>query len=403
MPPQTLLRTKVPFCILPHTHQHPPPQTAPVSLSVHLTHSPSQSQLTLTISDLSTRLLHLYNVETANTYPALRESQSLRIDFSAFPAHLADLLRRPITDDSFIAILLISDDTSINPLLRLLELSHYKTISHLDLSLTHSTQPELLAALADRAREADASAQQAAEVENQLALRNAELKALRGNLSSAEAAIAAAGAAREKAEHDLQEALREKMNRHDADSQRLHDEIAMLQARLADIPRLRAEMEDLQRAMEEAVAAEKMTTRQLDTVRAERDRAAEEIRKGNIILGKVQAEVRVLRGKGRVKANLIQKLEMTLQEEKGRCAGLERDIRRERDRRALLEVEKEGLADRLKLALGKLEENRAVLDSDQQVITYLNRELNDRVMGDIGTGGTRGGSRSRTPDGTSVT
>lgn len=62
-----------------------------------------------------------------------------------------------------------------------------------------------------------------------------------------------------------------------------------------------------------------------------------------------------------------------------------------RDRAALLEVEKDGLSERLKSASRKLEENAAVLASDQQVIAYLNRELNERAIGDV-SGATAGGA-----------
>ena len=141
----------------------------------------------------------------------------------------------------------------------------------------------------------------------------------------------------------------------------------------------------------------------VEQVTAQRDSAVAEIRKGNKVISTLQERVRAqqtqirtheadaksARAKGRVKGALIAKLEE-------RISSLERDSRRVRDRAAMLEVEKDGLQGRLSSAMSKLEENRATIDSDQQVIAYLNRELNDRLMSEVSPSGS-GRGRGTSP------
>ena len=78
------------------------------------------------------------------------------------------------------------------------------------------------------------------------------------------------------------------------------------------------------------------------------------------------------RAKAKVKSKVLQKQEEKVKQLELRNSQLEREARKFRDRSALLQVEKDGLEQRLAVATSKLRRNAIVLASDQQVIAFLN-------------------------------
>jgi hypothetical protein len=77
---------------------------------------------------------------------------------------------------------------------------------------------------------------------------------------------------------------------------------------------------------------------------------------------------------------VLERQEEAVEGEERRAAALERDARRARDRIDMLELERDGLAARLAAAKEKMEEAEAMQATNQRVIAYLNRELNERAI-----------------------
>lgn len=419
MSPRTLLSASFPFVLLPHDAPYTPTATGPPThLSVLLAHSPADDTLTLTLSDLSTRLLLLRNVLTATHYAPLRDSQSLLIDFAAFPNHLCDLFHHVSSAPDYVATLRLPPaahpsgspvnqqhgphlDTAI---LRIIQTSHVKSITHIELSLRQASHEELVSAVAGRAREAQLAEDRARNLE----------KALNQARDQAQQESSRARETIQQFSEDVQR-LEDKLRQFDqiesrathleAEVQRLNQALIHSKQDTCDaragadtVAKVREEMEQLRRANEStqeeinrsrenfrcAVVERDEAHRECERIRAERDEATGEITRGNAIIERLQTEIHTARAKNKVKSTVISRQEQNVRQLEARIAELERNVRRSQDQVALLEVEKDGLNDRLKSLMHKLEENMAVLASDQQVIAYLNRELNERVAGDVG-------------------
>lgn len=418
MSPRTLLSASIPFVLLPHDAPRTPTATGPpTNISVFLTHSPADDTLTLTLSDLSTRLLLLHHVLTATRYAPLRESQSLLIDFAAFPNHLCDLFHRVSSASDYVATLRlppISSGTPSTPpdvsnshdiaVLRVVQTSAVKSITHIELTLRRASHEELVSAVAARAREAQLAEDRVNELQNTLKqqrdqalqdTRTAEqsIQQLKDNISRLENRLQHSQEIDARATRLDEEVRRLSQSLNEAEVQARNARIeadAVIDVQ-GEVERLRQLVETAQSengriddALQRASAERDEARRESDRIRSERDEATAEIAKGNAIIERLQSEVHTARAKNKVKAAVIARQEQTVRRLESRVAELERDVRRARDQVALLEVEKDGLNSRLTSALRKLEENAAVLASDQQVIAYLNRELNERAAGDIG-------------------
>lgn len=427
MAPRTLLSCAIPIILLPHDAPHSVTTTAPpTDLTALLSHSPAEDSVTLTLSDLSTRLLLLRYVLTAAEYAPLRESESLLIDFAAFPAHLCDLLQRVSNDDDYIATLRLprtldngeqqavppNDDVAV---LRVVQTSAVKSIAHINLILRPASHEELVAAVAGRAREAEIADARAKHLQRVLEEersrtaadtsrrneREANLQLMVERLESEMAhgeTVATRVSQLEEENRTLStqlqatqtqlgeahdtiaqgESLRDEMGRMSTEADRTHEEVAQLEEARR---RLTVERDDCKREFER--------------VTEQRNEATSEIGRGNVIIEKLQGELNNQRARGKVKTAVITRQEEAVRRLETKNSELERDVRRTRDRAALLQVEKEGLDGRLASSLQKLEENAAVLASDQQVISYLNRELNERAIGEVrDSGGGRPSNRS---------
>lgn len=434
MAPRILLSATIPVVLLPHDAPRTLTTTAPTTdLTALLIHSPAEDSVTLTLSDLSTRLLLLRHVLTAAQYGPLRESQSLLIDFAAFPTHLCDLLQRVTSAQDFVATLRLpslSDPIAAianNPvvpshndvaeefaILCVVQTSAVKSITHIELQLRRASHEELVAAVAGRAREAELADARATHLQNLL-----EEERSRARDEAARATQRATelmeNVNRLQREVDDAATVKERVITLDAEVRRLRNELqgrdeslagaredaAAAAATREENDRLRAAAEHAEATAARAEEARRRaivdldeTRRDVTRVTSERDTATREITRGNDIIQRLQSEVRSLRAKSKVKATVLGKQEEAVRRLETKISELERDVRRARDRAAMLEVEKDGLNERLNSALRKLEENAAVLASDQQVIAYLNRELNERAMGEAA-----GATTNRSPDG----
>lgn len=404
-----LLLTTIPITLVPAgAPPQAPPPSAPTPLRVELTHATSSDKLTLTLSDLPGRQLLLRETITAATYAPLRSSQALHIDFAAFGPHLATLLRR-VASGALLATLATPPAPAAPGTaapLRILQADAVKTITHLELSPTVATPADLLAALSSRARDAAALETQVVELSTRV--------------DAADAAVLAARADANERERVLQDELATARAEAEASARRavhadqLADELAQaraaaddaggraagaaatvdaLAAARADAARARAEVEALRVNEEAARAAQVTAERERDTARAEiararaqRDEAAAEITRGNALLERLQNALRESRARGKARAAVAARQEDTIRRLEARVAELEREARRARDRAALLEVEKEGFRDRVREMEMRAEESAAVRASDERVIAYLNRELNEQALGAERTG-----------------
>lgn len=393
MSSNTLLSSQLPVIILPPAPTLPstPPTTPSTPLSATLTYNALSTTLTLSLSDLSTRLLLLSVSLTPALYSPIRATHSLRLDFAAFPSRLAELLLLPTTDPSYVLQLHLPErDEQQTVPLRLVQFNAYKAFLHIELPLQRASEQELVAALAARAREAESAFSDAAEkqrlADERLRLlteARTEIEQLRAALAERDNAQRNADEATQRAQHARAEtdALRaqiadrdEKINQGEQRIQLLQKEVAELRRKIETLPALRDANAGVERRAVAAEAALAEARVALDTLRTERQAASERE-------AKLETELRSSRAKGKVKAAIINKQEAAVLASEKRIAVLERDLRRSRDRAAMLEVEKEGLSGRLSSACSKLEENATVLQSDQRVIEYLSRELNERLVG----------------------
>lgn len=267
----------------------------------------------------------------------------------------------------------------------------FKAITHIDIPMQHASHAQLIATLADLARAGAASAARERSLNQSLQSNHTDLQNVNARVKKLEADLS-------NAQRDLQHALHESSNceqlRHQVAKR--EDQLAQLPAQQQQIQELTTQRDHLQSqlpVLEQTVQTHlsqiETLKQQVEKVTQQRNEACSEIEKGNQIIDRLHNEVRTLRSKSRIKSALIQKQELVIKQRDASLSELQREIVRVRDRAALLHVQKEGVDSRLNAALTKLEENRAVLQSDQQVIAYLNRELNERVMGDIGAEAAR--------------
>ncbi|CAN8069335.1 unnamed protein product [Agarophyton chilense] len=422
MAADSLLDESLPLVVHRRAAPSSPPTTS--SLSVTVAWSEPDSALTLTLFDLSADLLLLRHVQTASSYPAFRAAQLLRVDFSQFSAHLVGLLKRVANDDTYVAELHLGAGEELRreaaeqadreaaathapddelefhtpserirehgvpstALLRIVEIATFKVITHIELVMQHASNHLLVSTLAMLARGSTTSAQRQRQLESELQHTQAQLRDANVHTDRLQRLLTEAEDKMQLGERDSQKCRQ--LEQLLADSEQRVKELELggdkYQTVSAECDRLRAVVENLT-GNDAAKDAEIDALKQrVQTVTSQRQEACNEIEKGNKIIDTLQKELRASRARSRVKSKLIAKQEQVLAERDGKLAELQRELIRVRDRAALLHVQKEGVEDRLREALRKLEENRAVLQSDQQVIAYLNRELNDRLIDQIG-------------------
>jgi spindle assembly abnormal protein 6 len=113
--------------------------------------------------------------------------------------------------------------------------------------------------------------------------------------------------------------------------------------------------------------------------------SAGEIRKGNQIIERLQAELRSAKAKAKLKAAVIAQQETLLSERQG---ALDVAVRQRAEAARTTDAangEIRSLTNRVDDQRRKLEESQALLASNQQMITWLNGQVNEAQLGRLGT------------------
>jgi len=239
--------------------------------------------------------------------------------------------------------------------------------------------------LTSRNNELDARARELMELKYNL---DSKLSDASSRAQSAEAALEQARAELKSlraANKDLDKGLNEK----DKSSQSNGMRVEWLEAQLVDKEELMKSLKARVVAAETAKASDEKALEESrsSAVRAE-DRvsaSAGEIRKGNQIIERLQAELRSAKAKAKLKAAVIAQQETLLSERQG---ALDVAVRQRAEAARTTDAangEIRSLTNRADDQRRKLEESQALLASNQQMITWLNGQVNEAQLGRLGT------------------
>jgi len=106
-----------------------------------------------------------------------------------------------------------------------------------------------------------------------------------------------------------------------------------------------------------------------------------EMTRGNALIARLQNEVKQLRDKSKSKSDLIGRLEENIQELRSKVAEMERQSLFERDATLLSKTQNELFKKQLDEANEKIQESAKLISSNQEVIAYLNEEINKWQLG----------------------
>jgi len=106
-----------------------------------------------------------------------------------------------------------------------------------------------------------------------------------------------------------------------------------------------------------------------------------EMTRGNALISRLQAEVKQLRDKSKAKSDVITRQEETVQELRSKVAEMERQALFEKDATLLSNSQVELLKKQLDESNEKLREGAKLISSNQEVIAYLNEEINKWQLG----------------------
>ena len=135
---------------------------------------------------------------------------------------------------------------------------------------------------------------------------------------------------------------------------------------------------DAKRQTDESLAIYKENNARLqDKLKA----SAAEITKGNAIITKLQADGRALKGKLRLKASVMMQQQEHAQQKASELEAADRAAAAQRASAAELRAEKERAEESAASCKAQLVEAQELLRSNQQVIQWLNKELNDAQTG----------------------
>ena len=156
---------------------------------------------------------------------------------------------------------------------------------------------------------------------------------------------------------------------------------------------------DLQKAAEDA---RKMVEEKLDMYIADSENLHEkikqgghEITRGNSVIQRLQSDKKILTEKMKTKGDVIRKQEGIIQELKYEVASLQRSLLSEQDKTKMMSTKGDSLQDKLDESNARLGESTKIITSNQEVIAYLNEEINKWQLGlrtgtdngaDIGSG-----------------
>ena len=111
-----------------------------------------------------------------------------------------------------------------------------------------------------------------------------------------------------------------------------------------------------------------------------------EIHKGNGYIEQLSSELQAAKAKIKLKAAIVRQQEQLLNEKETAANKQAHDISTLRSELAAQSAETQKLQAELDTKNGKLEESHQLLQSNQQVITWLNKEVNEAQLGRRGTG-----------------
>ena len=265
------------------------------------------------------------------------------------------------------------------------ELENTKTRMEGERSASEAGFKSAIDSLTSRNNELDARARELMEQKYALDSKYSDASS---RATSAEAALETARAGLKtlrEANKDLDKGLNER----EKSSQSSGMRVEWLEAQLADKEEL---MKSLRSRVEAAESYKQSQESALEDARAAAVRAedrvsasAGEIRKGNQIIERLQAELRSAKAKAKLKAAVIAQQETLLSE---RQSALDAAIRERAEATRETDAcrsEIRALTARVEDQRRKLEESQALLASNQQMITWLNGQVNEAQLGRLGT------------------
>ncbi|KAL6108616.1 sass6 [Pungitius sinensis] len=130
-------------------------------------------------------------------------------------------------------------------------------------------------------------------------------------------------------------------------------------------------------SMEENAESKELQIKKLEaTVRS----LSEELIKANGIIKKLQGEVRGLVGKIKVKNSVTVSQEKLLQDTSGKLESVEKDLLSTQQRLVTTDEQVSKLKEQLETTVQKLNESREVLKTNENVINWLNKQLNEKQL-----------------------
>ena len=265
------------------------------------------------------------------------------------------------------------------------ELENTKTRMEGERSASEAGFKSAIDSLTSRNNELDARARELME----------QKYALDSKFSDASSRATSAEAALETARGELK-ALRETnkdldkgLNEREKSSQSSGMRVEWLEAQLADKEEL---MKSLKSRVEAAESYKQSQESALEDARAAAVRAedrvsasAGEIRKGNQIIERLQAELRSAKAKAKLKAAVIAQQETLLSERQSALEAATRERAEATRETDSCRAEIRALTARVEDQRRKLDESQALLASNQQMITWLNGQVNEAQLGRLGT------------------
>lgn len=106
-----------------------------------------------------------------------------------------------------------------------------------------------------------------------------------------------------------------------------------------------------------------------------------EMTRGNALITRLQNEVKQLREKSKAKSDLISRQDLSIQELRSKGAELERQSLFEKDATLLAKTQCDVLRKQLDEANDRIQESSKLITSNQEVIAYLNEEINKWQLG----------------------
>ncbi|CAN9515939.1 unnamed protein product [Ophioblennius macclurei] len=187
------------------------------------------------------------------------------------------------------------------------------------------------------------------------------------------------------------QSLRRENSRLDSELQQQQSSAARLQTRVAVLEQESRDQQQLMKrthdvleatqqqkeSMKENVDSKAAQTRKLEaTVKS----LSEELLKANGIIQKLQAEVRTLLGKMKLKNTVTVSQEKRLQDTSQKLQAAEKQLHHSEQQLADRDLQVEKLKEQLDATVLKLNESRDVLKTNENVISWLNKQLNDKQL-----------------------